>query len=162
MNNENLNFKIFRVSNRGSNAYEKVANSTYAVNVPSELRIPNKIVKVEVVAGSITMNTDSTFNNYAEIGITSNLPNGFDTEVDGSFNSKNYNLLYTIDTSSYDKQNTERICFQKASCNFQFLTSSIPEKLEFTSVATTGAGILEAIVNDEYISFVLKLIYYDK
>ena len=159
---KNLNFKIFRVSNRGSNVVEKVSNQTYAVNIPSELRIPNKLILVEVIAGSITMNTDSTFNNYAEIGIISNLPNGFDSETQGSFNSKNYNLLYTIDTSSYDKQNTERICFQKASCSFQFLSSSIPEKLEFTSVATTGASVLAPIVNDEYISFVLKLTYFDK
>jgi|TARA_E500000305_G_scaffold1551_1_gene1513 hypothetical protein len=159
---ENLDFKIFRVSNRGSNVVETVANSEYRINVPSELRIPNKIVKVEVIAGSITMNTDSTFNNYAEIGITSNLPNGFDSETLGSFNCGNYNLLYTIDTSSYDKQNTERICFQKASCSFQFLTSGLPEKLIFTSVATTGSSVLAPIVNDEYISFVLKLTYYDK
>ena len=162
MQNQDLNFKIFRVSNRGTNVFETVANQTYTVNVPPELRIANKLVKVEVIAGSITLNTDSTFNTFAEIGIISNLPNGFDTENKGGFNSKNYNLLYTIDTSSYDKQNTERICFQKASCSFQFLTSSIPEKLQFTSVATTGSDVLAPIVLDEYISFVLKLTYYDK
>jgi hypothetical protein len=82
----NPNFKIFRVSNRGSNVNETIANQEYRVNIPSELRIPNKIIKVEVISGSMTINTDSTFDTLAEIGVISNLPNGFDSEVEtGSF-----------------------------------------------------------------------------
>jgi len=159
----NPNFKIFRVSNRGSNVNETIANQEYRVNIPSELRIPNKIIKVEVISGSMTINTDSTFDTLAEIGVISNLPNGFDSEVEtGSFNCGNYNLLYTIDTSTYDKQNVARICFQKSSCNFQFLTSTIPEKLIFQSVGNTGSGILAPLTVDSYISFVLKLSYFDK
>jgi hypothetical protein len=161
-NNENLNFKIFRVSNRGSNVLEKVSNQTYAVNVPSELRDPTKIVKVEVIAGSMTFSTNATFNTYAELGVSCNLVQGFDAENNGGFNSKNYNILFTIDTSNCDRQNTELFTFHKSSCGFQFITSSIPEKLEFSSVGNTGGNVVAPIVNDGYLSFILKLTYYDK
>jgi hypothetical protein len=162
MQNQDLNFKILRVSNRGTNVHETVTNQQYRINIPPELRIPNKIIKVEVIAGSLTINTDSTFDTLAEIGVISNLGNGFDSEVPNGFNCGNYNLLYTVDTSTYDKQNVARICFQKASCSFQFLTSSIPEKLIFTTVGNTGAGVLAPLTTDSYVSFVLKLTYYDK
>ena len=162
MENQDLNFKILRVSNRGTNVHETVTNQQYRINIPSELRIPNKIIKVEVISGSITINTDSTFDTLAEIGVRCNLGTGVDSEVPNGFTCGNYNLLYTVDTSTYDKQNVARICFQKASCSFQFLTSSIPEKLIFTTVGNTGAGVLAPLTTDSYVSFVLKLTYYDK
>jgi len=153
-------FKILRVSNRGRNVFESVANSTYRVNIPSELRIPNKRIKVEILNGSMTFTTDSTFDSYSQIGVISNLSNGFDTESDSSFNSKNYELLFNIDTSGFDKSASKLMTFQNSS-NFQFMINNIPEKLEFTSVSTTGAGVLSPIVNNNYISFVLKFTYYD-
>ena len=153
-------FKILRVSNRGQNVFESVANQTYRVNVPSELRIPNKRVKVEVISGTMAFTTDGTFDSYSQIGVISNLPNGYDTESDNSFNSKNYELLFNIDTSGFDKSASKHMTFQNSS-NFQFMINNIPEKLEFTSVSTTGAGVLSPITNDNYISFVLKFTYYD-
>ena len=153
-------FKILRVSNRGQNVFSSVANQTYRVNVPSELRIPNKRVKVEVISGTMTFTTDSTFDSYSQIGVISNLPNGFDTESDSSFNSKNYELLFNIDTSGFDKSASKLMTFHNSN-NFQFMINNIPEKLEFTSVSTTGAGVLSPIVNNNYISFVLKFTYYD-
>lgn len=156
------NFKILRVSNRGQNCYESVANQTYLVNIPSELRIPNKKIKVSVINATMSFNTDSTFDTYTEIGVISNLPNGYDTESDSSFNCKNYDLLFNIDTSTFGKANNKLITFHTHDEAFEFMVDSIPEKLEFTSVATTGAGVLIPITNNNYISFVLKLIYYDK
>jgi len=153
-------FKILRVSNRGQNVFSSVANQTYRVNVPSELRIPNKRVKVEVISGTMTFTTDSTFDSYSQIGVISNLPNGYDTESDSSFNSKNYELLFNIDTSGFDKSASKLMTFHNSN-NFQFMINNIPEKLEFTSVSTTGAGVLSPIVNNNYISFVLKFTYYD-
>lgn len=154
-------FKILRVSNRSQNCYQSVVNQQYRVNIPSELRVPNKRMKVEVISGCMSFTTDSTFDSFTEIGIISNLPNGFDTESNDSFNSKNYELLYTIDTSGFDKSASKLMTFQKAG-NFEFLIGNIPEKLEFTSVATTGAGVLIPITNNNYVSFVLKFTYYDK
>tara|TARA_Y100001973_G_C5146806_1_gene305829 strand:- start:572 stop:1045 length:474 start_codon:yes stop_codon:yes gene_type:complete len=153
-------FKILRVSNRGQNVYQSVANQTYRVNVPSELRIPNKRVKVEVISGTMTFSTSPTFDSYSQIGVISNLPNGYDTESDSSFNSKNYELLFNIDTSGFDKSAVKLMTFHNSN-NFQFMINNIPEKLEFTSVSTTGAGVLSPIVNNNYISFVLKFTYYD-
>tara|TARA_B100001094_G_scaffold71615_1_gene67901 strand:- start:548 stop:1027 length:480 start_codon:yes stop_codon:yes gene_type:complete len=153
-------FKILRVSNRGQNVYQSVANQTYRVNIPSELRLPNKRIKVEVISGTMTFTTDSTFDSYSQIGVISNLPNGYDTESDSSFNSKNYELLFNIDTSGFDKSASKLMTFHNSN-NFQFMINNIPEKLEFTSVSTTGAGVLSPIVNNNYISFVLKFTYYD-
>ena len=48
MENQDLNFKILRVSNRGTNVHETVTNQQYRINIPSELRIPNKIIKVDL------------------------------------------------------------------------------------------------------------------
>lgn len=154
-------FKILRVSNRGQNVYQSVANQTYRVNVPSELRIPNKKIKVSVISATMAFNTDSTFDSYTEIGVISNLPTGYDTESDSSYNSKNYQLLFNIDTSTFGKQNNKLITFHTHDEAFEFMCGNIPEKLEFTSVATTGAGVLAPITNNNYISFVLKLTYYD-
>jgi hypothetical protein len=155
-------FKILRVSNRGTNVVEHVANRTYAVNIPSELRIPNKMIKVSIINATMSFNTDSTFNTYSEIGVTSNIGalNSFDTEVPNGFNTKNFDLLFNIDTSTYGKQNNNLINFHTHDEAFQFWTSSLPEKLIFTSVANT-TGVLVPITNDNYISFVLKLEYYD-
>jgi hypothetical protein len=154
-------FKILRVSNRGQNCFQSVANQTYRVNIPSELRVPNKKIKVSVINATMAFNTDNTFDTYTEIGVISNLPTGYDTESDSSYNSKNYQLLFNIDTSTYGKQNNKLITFHTHDEAFEFMVGNIPEKLEFTSVSTTGAGVLAPITNNNYISFVLKLTYYD-
>ena len=155
-------FKILRISNRGQNCVQVVANRTYRVNVPSELRVPNKKMKINVINATMAFNTDSTFDSYTEIGVISNLPTGYDTESDSSFNSKNYELLFNIDTSTYGKQNNKLITLHSHDDLFELMADNIPEKLEFTSVATTGAGVLVPITNNNYISFILKISYYDK
>ena len=158
-----LNFRILRVSNRGQNCFQQVANQTYAVNIPPELRVPNKIIKIEVINATMAFNTDSTFDTYTEIGVTSNIVNnGYSTETDNSYRCENNTLLFNIDTSTFGKQNNKLITFHSHSEAFQFVTNNLPEKLVFTSVATTGAGVLAPIVNNNYISFVLKLSYFNK
>lgn len=154
-------FRILRVSNRGDNVVEVVANQTYSVNIPNELRISNKMIRVSIINATMAFNTDTTFDTYTEIGVTSNIGalNSFDTEVD-AFRAKNYDLLFNIDTSTFGKQNNKLITFHTHSEAFEFWTGSLPEKLTFTSVAST-TGKLTPIVNDNYISFVLKLEYYD-
>ena len=72
-------FKIFRVSNRGSNVFEQVTDQRYAVNVPSELRDPTKSMKIEIVDGTISCITDNTFKTFMELGVQANFTNGFDS-----------------------------------------------------------------------------------
>ena len=154
---------ILRVSNRGQNVFQQVANQTYSVNIPSELRIPNKQVKVTVLDGNIAFNTDTTFDTYTEIGITSNLAqnNSYNTESANSFRCQNNDILFNIDTSTYGKAHKKLITFHTHANVFEFWCSHLPEKLIFTSVATTGSGVLIPITNNNYISFTLKLEYYD-
>ena len=156
-------FRLLRVSNRGQNCFQTVANQTYSVNIPDELRVPNKQIQVEVVNATMSFNTDSTFDTYAEIGVTSNLAmnNSYTTETDNSFRCENMNMLFNIDTSTYGKQNNNLITFHSHSEAFGFWCGMLPEKLVFTSVATTGAGTVGAITNNNYISFILKFTYYD-
>jgi hypothetical protein len=153
---------ILRVSNRGDNVVEQVANQTYAVNIPPELRIANKQIKISVINATMAFNTDSTFETYTEIGVTSNLGAvcGFDSEVSGSFRPKNFELLFNIDTSTFGRQNNKLITFHTHSEAFSFWTNQLPERLIFSSVAST-TGVLTPITNDNYISFILKLEYYD-
>lgn len=154
---------ILRVSNRGQNVFEQVANQTYSVNIPNELRIANKQIRIIVIDGNMAFNTDATFDTYTEIGLTSNLSqnNSYNTESDNSFRCQNNDILFCLDTSTYGKGNNKLITFHTHSHVFEFWASQLPEKLIFTSVATTGAGVLIPITNNNYISFTLKLEYYD-
>lgn len=162
----NLDFKILRVSNRGKNCFEISPNKTYGVNIPPELKIPNKIIKCSVIQGSMSFETDATFESYCQIGVTCNLVQGFDTESDSSFKCKNHELLFDIDTSTHDRNgnNVTLVTFHPhlTSGAYEFLVGNIPEQIIFTSVATTGAGVLVPITNDNYISFILKFEYFDK
>jgi len=154
---------ILRVSNRGQNVFQQVANQSYSVNIPSELRVPNKQIKITVLDGNMAFQTDSTFNAYTEIGLTSNLAqnNAYNTESDNSFRCQNNDMLFTIDTSTYGKSQNTLLTFHTHANVFEFWCSHLPEKLIFTSVATTGGGVLIPITNNNYISFTLKLEYYD-
>jgi len=154
-------FSIFRVSNRGTNVLQTVANQSYSVNIPSELRKINKDMKIEVISGLIAIETDSTFDTYTEIGVISNIPIGYNSEVAAGFNTSNYDLLFNVDTSTFDKSASKRMTFHNSN-NFEFRISNIPEKLNFTTVATTNTGILAPITNNNYVSFVLKITYYDR
>ena len=152
-------FKIFRVSNRGTNVFEQVANQRYAVNVPSELRDPTKTMMIEVVDGTIGCLTDNTFKTFMELGVQCNFTNGFDTEVTGGFNSKNMENLFNVDITNY-KNATIAVPF-KISSNNSFLLDKIPEKIIFNRYCVI-TGTVIPFTFDGYISFTLKITYYDK
>lgn len=152
-------FKIFRVSNRGSNVYEQVTNQRYAVNVPSEIRDPTKTMMIEVVDGTIECITDVTFKTFMELGVQCNFTNGYDTEVTAGFNSKNMENLFNCDINNYTNTGIN-VPFKKASNN-SFLLDKIPEKIVFNRYCViTGTAI--PLTFDGYISFTLKITYYDK
>ena len=153
------NFKIFRVSNRGTNVFEQVTNQRYAINVPSELRDPTKTMMIEIVDGTIACNTDATFKTYMELGVQCNFTNGFDSEVPGGFNCKNMENLFNVDINNYTNAAID-VPFKKASNN-SFMLDQIPEKLVFNRYCVI-AGTAIPLTFDGYISFTLKITYYDK
>ena len=152
-------FKIFRVSNKGTNVFEQVTNQRYAVNVPSELRDPMKTMMIEVVDGTLSYNTDNTFKTFQELGVQCNFVNGFDSEVTAGFNSKNNDILFNVNTQQYKNAGIV-VAFKKASDN-TFLLDKLPEKLIFNRYCVIGATAIP-LTFDGYISFTLKITYFDK
>lgn len=152
-------FKIFRISNRGTNVHELIANNTYAVNVPSELRIPNKKMKIEVVDGIISETTDSTFKTFVELGVQCNFVNGFDSEVPNGFNCKNMQNLFNVNIQEYHSNN-DLVSFHKSS-NCSFMLDNLPEKIVFNRYSII-TGTQSALTSDNYIQFTLKITYYDR
>ena len=153
------NFKIFRVSNRGTNVFEQVANQRYAVNVPTELRDPTKTMKIEIVDGTLEMMTNTAFRSYMELGVLCNFTSGFDTEVTGGFNSKNMDILFNVDLYEYKLANVRHPF--KIHSETSFLLQQLPEKLVFSRYFVTS-GTAVPLDFDGYISFTLKITYYDK
>lgn len=152
-------FKIFRISNRGTNCFQQVTNQRYAVNVPSELRDPMKTMMIEVVDGTLSYNTDNTFKTFQELGVQCNFVNGFDSEVTAGFNSKNNDILFNVNTQQYKNAGIV-VAFKKASDN-TFLLDKLPEKLIFNRYCVIGATAIP-LTFDGYISFTLKITYFDK
>lgn len=152
-------FKIFRVSNRGTNVFEQVPNQRYGINVPSELRDPTKTMMIEIVDGTIGCITDNTFKTFMELGVQANFTNGFDSEVPGGFNCKNMENLFNVDINNYTNAGIS-VPFKKTSNN-SFLLDQIPEKLVFNRYCVI-AGTVIPLTFDGYISFTLKITYYDK
>ena len=160
---DNLDFKLLKVTNRSTGLFTVVPSTTFRVNIPSELRVANKKIVVEVVSGMLTLDTtQSTFSTIKDCGISCNLCSGYNTEVSTGFNNTNLNELFNVNLNSFGNTDASN-CFYKQSNN-QFILSSLPEQLEFSRVATigdVGLSVPYAAAN-QYVSFVLKLTYYDK
>ncbi|MFT6497687.1 MAG: hypothetical protein ACJATM_001310 [Alphaproteobacteria bacterium] len=152
-------FEIFRVSNRGTNVFEHVTDTTYSVNVPGELRKPNKKILIEVIDGTVEILTSTTFRTYMELGVSCNFTRGFDTEVISGFNSKNMEHLFNVDMYEYKLANVRHPFKIHSQCSF--LLDTLPEKLIFSRyVVTTGLAV--PLEFNGYISFILKLTYFDR
>jgi len=156
---KDTDFEIFRVSNRGTNVFQQVTDTTYAVNVPGELRKPNKKILIEIVDGTIEMTTNSTFKTYMELGVSCNFTRGFDTEVISGFNSKNMENLFNVDLYEHT-QATEHHPF-KIHSKCSFMLDQLPEKLIFSRYVVIAATAVP-LAFEGYISFTLKLTYFDK
>jgi hypothetical protein len=153
------NFKIFRISNRGTNVFQQVANQRYSVNVPAELRDPTKTMKIEIIDGTIEMMTNTEFRSYVELGVSCNFTSGFDTENSGGFNSKNMEILFNVDLYEYKLANVRHPFKIHSECSF--LLDQLPEKLVFSRYVVTDDLAVPLEFNG-YISFILKITYYDK
>jgi hypothetical protein len=157
----NNNFKLLRVTNRGTNVFTEKADVKFSVNIPSELRIPNTRVKVSVVDGIITATTDATFKTIRELGIKCNLclmSNSYDTEVENSYIAQQMAQLFNCNLQQYHTNNA--IVSFHTSSNDEFILSQLPEKLTFERYANI-AGVSQEYAIDDYIQFTLKLEYID-
>lgn len=166
----NLDYKLLRVTNRGTNVFPTVADTEYSVNIPSELRIPNKRIEIEVVDGIISLLTKpANFKTYKEVGIECNLcnsSNSYNTEVENSFNCTQMSQLFNVNLQNWFNRDGEgqdantNINFKKDSSN-TFILSSLPEKLIFKRYVN-AAGVSQNLTEDNYIQFTLKITYHDK
>ena len=160
---KDLDFKLLKVTNRSAGLNTITPSTTFEVNIPSELRVSNKKILVQVVSGCLTLDTtQATFSTIRDCGVTCNLCNGYNTEVNNGFNSTNLTELFNVNLNSFSNVDASN-CFYKQSSQ-SFMINSLPEQLRFTRVAVignTGLSVPYAAAN-EYISFVLKLTYYDK
>lgn len=165
MHNE---FKLLRVTNRGSNSFETVTNQQFAVNIPADLRKPNKNILVEVVDGCMSIDSTLTnkFEDLEEVGVDCNICSGsYDAEAPNGFNCGNLSRLFNVNLNNFHTAG-KNVTFYKSSNN-QFFISSLPEKLIFTRMeTTTSTGTAKpadaTYFSGKYISFTLKLSYYDK
>ena len=160
---DNLDFKLLKVSNRSTGLHTITAATTFQVNIPSELRVSNKKILVEVVSGCLTLDTtQTTFATIRDCGVSCNLCNGYNTEINNGFNSTNLTELFNVNLNCFSNVDASN-CFYKQSST-SFMINSLPEQLRFSRVAVignTGLSVPYAAAN-EYISFILKLTYYDK
>ena len=158
----NEDFEIFHVSNKGTNVFAQVADEIYGVNVPAELRKPNKKVKVECIGGTLSHIGNASLKSYNELGLQCNLGNGYTSQVDAGFQSGNYSTLYTCDLQSYNTFSAanEPISFS-ANNKISYMIASLPEKLFFSRYAVIGS-VNQGISSAKLLSFTLKLTYMDK
>jgi len=161
-------FKLLRVTNRGSNAFATVADQQFAVNIPADLRKPNKNILVEVVDGCMEIDTTlaNKFEDLEEVGVDCNICSGsYDAEAQSAFTCGNLSRLFNVNLNNFHTAGKD-VMFYKSSNN-QFFISSLPEALIFTRMATTSSTITAkpadaTYFSGKYISFTLKLSYYDK
>ena len=155
-------FEIFHVSNRGTNVFEQVTDQIYAVNVPAELRRPNKKVLVECIDGSLSHIGGASLKSYQQLGLVCNFGNGYSTQVSAGYQSGNYSTLFTCDLQSYNDFTSanEPISFS-ANNKIPYMISSLPEKLVFQRYAVIG-DVNQSITSARLCSFTLKLTYLDQ
>jgi len=159
---KDMDFEIFHVSNRGTNVFEQVTNQIYAVNVPAELRKPNKKVLVECIDGSISLQGGATLKSLQQLGLVCDLGNGYSTQVEAGFQSGNYSTLFTCDLQSYNNfsASDQPISFS-ANNKISYIISSLPEKLIFSRYAIIDS-INQIITDTRLTCFTLKLTYFDQ
>ena len=127
---------MLRVSNRGDGVREIVPDTTYEVNLPSQLR--GKQVKVEVINGLVVVDTESTdFPSLREVGVVASMGQlGFDAETQydsNQFMSGSYTTLFDVNLQSFDIINGSKsaVSFHTAT-KYEFRVGSLPEKLTFS------------------------------
>jgi len=144
---------MLRVSNRGDGVREIVPDTTYEVNLPSQLR--GKQVKVEVINGLVVVDTESTdFPSLREVGVVASMGQlGFDAETQYDSNqymSGQYTTLFDVNLQSFDIINGSKsaVSFHTAT-KYEFRVGSLPEKITFSRYHVHEAEpALAAMVTD--------------
>jgi len=158
-----------RVSNRGNAVNSLVANQSFSVNLPANIRSRGACF-VSVIEGNCAFTTTALTNVMkAEIGVLSNIPMyGFNTETpanSNNFMSENNKVLFSCELSSLAAEDGTANSVSCPMLNQRtFYCGGLPEKIEFEryKVESGGAGTIEPFAHDNYISFTLKIEFEDE
>lgn len=144
---------MLRVSNRGDGVREIVPDTTYEVNLPSQLR--GKQVKVEVISGLVVVDVSLPgFTAQREVGVVASMGQlGFDAETpydSNQYMSGSYTTLFDVNLQSYDVVSGSHsvVSFHTAT-KYEFRIGSLPEKITFSRYHVQEAeGDATAMVTD--------------
>lgn len=158
-----------RVSNRGAAVSTLVANQSFCVNLPANLR-SRRACFISVIEGTCAFTTSAVSNIVkAEIGVLSNIPMyGFNTETplnSNNFMSENNKVLFSVDMSSLSAEDgTANVVSLPMLNQRTFYCGGLPEKIEFQRymVSSGTTATIEPFVHDNYISFTLKIEFEDE
>jgi len=143
------------VSNRGAGIRELVANTTYEVNLPTQLR--GKQVTIEVLDGMVVLDTTKTdFPTLKEVGIMSDLGlKGFDTESEygtNQYQAQGFRALFDVFLQNFNVTAAKsKVSFHT---NVRYVTDvgSLPEKLTFSTykVVESDPALAAMVAGDQY------------
>ena len=152
-----------KVTNRGTNVFESVANITYEVNIPIAFR-NNKMSMMTVIDGTIAVkSTTPLIYTINELGVETNLPiQGFNTEVQSGFMATNYNTLFDVGLTGFTVGENSALYLTN---DLTYRCGALPEKLIFSRYVT-AAGTKEPFANggagkSNYIAFTLNFEFDD-
>jgi hypothetical protein len=130
------NSYLLRISNRGAGIREIVTNTTYEVNLPTQLR--GKQCKVEIIDGLIVLDTNkSDFPTLKEVGILSDLGlRGFDMETEfgtNQFQATSFSTLFDVALQNFNVTASKTKVSFHTNARYECDLGSLPEKFSFST-----------------------------
>ena len=130
------NSYLLRISNRGAGIREIVTNTTYEVNLPTQLR--GKQCKVEIIDGLIVLDTNkSDFPTLKEVGILSDIGlRGFDMETEfgtNQFQATGFSTLFDVALQSFNVTASKTKVSFHTNSRYECDVGSLPEKFSFST-----------------------------
>ena len=130
------NSYLLRISNRGAGIREIVTNTTYEVNLPTQLR--GKQCKVEIIDGLIVLDTNkSDFPTLKEVGILSDLGlRGFDMETEfgtNQFQASSFSTLFDVALQNFNVTASKTKVSFHTNSRYECDVGSLPEKFSFST-----------------------------
>ena len=130
------NSYLLRLSNRGAGIREIVPNTTYEVNLPTQLR--GKQVTIEIVNGLVVLDTSKAdFPTLKEVGVMSDIGlKGFDTESEygtNQYQAQSFRTLFDVGLQNFNvTASKSKVSFHT---NSRYISDvgSLPEKFTFST-----------------------------
>jgi len=149
------NSYLLRISNRGAGVREVVTNTTYEVNLPTQLR--GKQCKVEVVDGLVVLDTDKTdFKTLKEVGVMSDLGlRGFDMETEygtNQYQATSFSTLFGVSLQNFNVTTAKQKVAFHTNIRYECEVGSIPEKVTFSTykIAEDEPTLASMVAGDQY------------